>query len=78
MAQWINVLQNNNFINLMGLPLLCRNSGAIHLVQPHLVTGWLAGRQNMSKFQFFKIRLKYKLITVTIKRKDGQVQLRQK
>ena len=26
MAQWINVLQNNSFINLMRLPLLCRIS----------------------------------------------------
>ena len=39
MAQSINIFWNNIFIN-PSLPLLCRNSGAIHLVQPSLMTGW--------------------------------------
>ena len=36
MAQWINVLRNNSFVNLMQLPLLCRNSRAVALAQPGL------------------------------------------
>ena len=43
MAQWINILQNNSFINPMRLPLLCRNSKAVVLMQPGLTAGWLAG-----------------------------------
>ena len=60
MAQWINVLRNNSFVNPMQLPLLSRNSRAIALVEPSLtagwLAGWLAGRQNADKFQIFKIR----------------------
>ena len=49
MVQWINVLRNNDFVNLMRLPLLCRNSGAVGLAElgltaGWLVAGWLAGR----------------------------------
>ena len=33
MAQWINLHQNNNFINQTSLPFLCEKSGAILLVQ---------------------------------------------
>ena len=36
MAQWINVLQNNSFVNSKQLPLLCKNAGPIDLVQPGL------------------------------------------
>ena len=58
MAQWINVFRNNRFINLTRLPLLCRNSRAVALAEPGLTAGWLAGwlanRQNVSKFQIFK------------------------
>ena len=43
MAQWINVLRNNSFINPTRLPLLCRNSKAVELVEPGLTAGWLAG-----------------------------------
>ena len=42
MAQWINRLQNNIFINPPLLPLLCEISGALHLAQPGLTAG---GRQ---------------------------------
>ena len=59
MAQWINVLQNNSFVNPTQLPLLCRNSRAVALAEPGLtagwLAGWLAGRQNVGKFQIFKI-----------------------
>ena len=43
MAQWINVLRNNSFVNLTRLPLLCRNFRAIALAEPDLMAGWLAG-----------------------------------
>ena len=42
MAQWVNRLRNNIFVNLPPLPLLCEISGALHL--PGLTAGWLAGR----------------------------------
>ena len=41
MAQWVNCLWNNIFVNPPPLPLLCEISGALHLVQP----GLMAGRQ---------------------------------
>ena len=43
MAQWINVLRNNSFVNPMQLPLLCRNSRAVTLAEPGFMAGWLAG-----------------------------------
>ena len=43
MVQWINVLWNNSFVNLTQLPLLCRNSRAVILVEPGFTAGWLAG-----------------------------------
>ena len=63
MVQWINVFQNNSFINPTRLPLLCRNSRAIALAESGLMAGWLAGwlvdwladRRNAGKFQIFKI-----------------------
>ena len=42
MAQWVNHLQNNIFVNAPPLPLLCEISGALHLVQPDLMAGSLA------------------------------------
>ena len=44
MAQWVNRLRNNIFVNPPPLPLLCEISGAIHLAQPGLTAGWQAGR----------------------------------
>ena len=55
MVLWINALQNNNFINPTWLPLLCRNSGAIHIAQPGL-----AGRQAdkiQVNFEFLKFTI---------------------
>ena len=43
MAQWVNRLRNNIFVNPPPLPLSCEISGALHLVQPGLTAGWLAG-----------------------------------
>ena len=41
MAQWINALQNNSFVNPTRLPLLCENTGTVALAQ----LGLMAGRQ---------------------------------
>ena len=49
MAQWINVLRNNGFVNPTRLPLLCEKTGALAIVEPGLMAGRqassLAGRQ---------------------------------
>ena len=44
-GQWVNRLRNKIFVNLPPLPLLCEISGALHLAQPGLTAGRLAGRQ---------------------------------
>ena len=44
MAQWVNYLQNNIFVNPQPLPLSCEISGALHLAQLGLTAGRLAGR----------------------------------
>ena len=66
MAQWVNRLRNNIFVNVPPLPLLCEISGALHLVQPGLTAGWLAGRLSdeiQVNFEIFKVgcRSKYSL-----------------
>ena len=61
MAQWVNRLRNNIFVNPPPLPLLCEISGALHLAQPGSY-GRLAGRRNTRvNFEFFKVgcRSKY-------------------
>ena len=64
MAQWVNCLRNNIFVNPPPLPLSCEISGALHLAQPGLTAGWQAGRladEIQVDFEIFKIgcRLKY-------------------
>ena len=72
MAQWVNRLRHNIFINPPPLPLSCEISGALHLAQPGLTAGWLAGRvagrqagrqadEIQADFEIFKTgcRLKY-------------------
>ena len=63
MAQWVNRLRNNIFVNPPPLPLLCEIfSGALHLAQPGLTAGrqagWLAvrpaGRRNTGEFRNFQ------------------------
>ena len=46
MAQWVNCLRNNVFVNPPPLPLSYKISGALHLAVPDLTAGWLAGRRN--------------------------------
>ena len=60
MAQWINRLWNDIFVNPPPLPLLCEISGALHLAQPGLTAGWQADEIQVN-FENFKIgcRLKY-------------------
>ena len=64
MAQWVNRLWNNIFVNPPPLPLSCEISGALHLAQPGLTAGWQAGwlaDKIQADFEIFKIgcRLKY-------------------
>ena len=68
MAQWVNRLRNNIFVNPPPLPLLCEVTGALHLAQPGLMAGRLAGRTSVRpadeiqvNFEIFKVgcRLKY-------------------
>ena len=54
MAQWVNCLHNNIFVNPLPLPLSCEISGALHLAQLGLTAGWQAGRQNTGEFQNFQ------------------------
>ena len=65
MVQWVNRLQNNGFVNLTRLPLLCRISGTVHLALPGLTAGWLAGWladeiQLILKFSIFIILCRLK------------------
>ena len=46
MAQWVNYLRNNIFINPLLLLLLCEISGALHLAQLGLTANRQAGRRN--------------------------------
>ena len=60
MAQWVNRLRNNIFVNPPPLPLSCEISGALHLAQPGLTAGRLADKIQVN-FKIFKTgsRLKY-------------------
>ena len=60
MAQWVNRLWNNTFVNPPPLPLLCEISGALHLAQPGLTAGRQADEIQVN-FEIFKVscRLKY-------------------
>ena len=51
MAQWVNHLRNNIFVNLPPLPLLCEISGALHLAKP----GLTAGRQSVRQTKYWLI-----------------------
>ena len=60
MAQWVNRLWNNIFINPLPLPLSCEISGALHLAQPGLTADRLTVEIHFN-FEILKIscRLKY-------------------
>ena len=70
MAQWVNRLRNNIFVNPPPLPLLCESSGALHLAQPGLTAGWQAGWQAgrqadeiQMNFEIFKVGCRSKYST---------------
>ena len=58
MAQWVNRLRNNIFVNPPPLPLLCEVTGALHLAQPGLTAGRPsvrpADRRNIGEFRNFQ------------------------
>ena len=63
MAQWVNHLRNNIFVNPLPFSyvlLLCEISGALHLAQPGLTAGWQADEIQVN-FEIFKVvcRSKY-------------------
>ena len=62
MAQWVNRLRNNIFVNPPPLPLFCEISGALHLVQPGLMAGWLADEIQVN-FEIFKVGCRSKYLT---------------
>ena len=62
MAQWVNRLRNNIFVNPPPLPLLCEISGALHLAQPGLTAGWLADKIQVN-FKIFKVGCRSKYST---------------
>ena len=70
MAQWVNRLRNNIFVNAPPLPLLCEISGALYLAQPGLtagrLAGWLAGwlaDEIQVNFEIFKVGCRSKYST---------------
>ena len=54
LAQWINVLWNNSFVNPMRLPLLCEKTGALAIVKPGLTVERILGRRNCCKVRKIK------------------------
>ena len=55
MAQWVNRLRNNIFINPPPLPLLCEISGALHQCNRVLrQAGRPSGRRNTGEFRNFQ------------------------
>ena len=62
MAQWVNCLRNNIFVNPPPLPLLCEISGALHLAQPGLMAGRQADEIQVN-FKIFKIGCRSKYST---------------
>ena len=53
MAQWVNHLRNNIFVNSPPLPASCEISEAMHLAQPGLTAGWQVGGRNTGGFRKF-------------------------
>ena len=62
MAQWVNCLRNNIFVNPLPLPLLCKISGAPHLAQPGLTAGRQADEIQVN-FKNFRIHYRSTYLT---------------
>ena len=45
-ARWYSGQIFSRLVNPMQLYISCEKSGGLHLVEPGLMTGWQAGRQN--------------------------------
>ena len=43
MAQWTDLQRIEKFVNGMRLYIICEKSGGLHLAEPGLMAGWLAG-----------------------------------
>ena len=66
MAQWVNRLWNNIFVNPPPLPLLCEVTGALHLAQPGLTAGRSSVRpadEIQVNFEIFKVGYRSKYST---------------
>ena len=46
MAQLTNLQRIEKFVNGTRLYITCEKSGGLHLAEPGLTAGWLAGRRN--------------------------------
>ena len=62
MAQQVNRLQNNIFINPPPMPLLCEISGALHLAQPSLTAGKQTKYRLISKFSKLAVGRNIRLV----------------
>ena len=58
MAQWVNRLRNNIFVNPLPLPLFCEISGALYLAQPGLTADEI-----QVNFEIFKVGCRSKYST---------------
>ena len=45
------------------ITFVCEISGALHLAQPGLMAGWLAGKRNTGEFQNFQVGCRSKYST---------------
>ena len=66
MAQWVNRLRNNIFVNPPPLTLLCEISGALHLAQPGLKAGRQAGRPLFRELMHCEFTITQNLASVTL------------
>ena len=64
MAQWVNCLRNNIFVNPPPLPLLCEISGALHLAVPGRTAGWQMKYRCISKFSKLAVGRNIRLIAL--------------
>ena len=55
MAQWLNRLRNNIFVNAPPSPLLCEISGALHLAQPGRRLAVRPADEIQVNFEIFKV-----------------------
>ena len=65
MAQWVNRLRNNNFVNLLPLPLLCEISGIVIIVICLLRNNYMPKYQYRPSLIITKLAKKYLSIPAT-------------